>query len=74
VEFTSGDIQVAKESQKQGVFERRVSTSASLRVWKHRMRCHNENWSGKFFYLPYRGVSGDSHMRQVIIFNNVGVL
>jgi hypothetical protein len=32
-----------------GHLGRRVSIGACLRVWKHRMKCNNENWFGNFF-------------------------
>jgi hypothetical protein len=62
VESTSGAIQLVEEHQNIGIFENRVSIGACLRVWKHEMRCHNENWSGNFFYLPYHGVPEDNYM------------
>jgi hypothetical protein len=74
VESTSGAIQLIEEHWKQGIFERRVSISACLRVWKHGMRCHNENESGIFFYLPYHGAPEDSYTHQVVIFNDTSAL
>jgi hypothetical protein len=74
VESTNGAIQLVEETQKHGIYERRVSTTAFLRVWNKKMRCHNENRSGNFFYLPYCGAPDDSYMHQVVIFNNISVL
>jgi hypothetical protein len=52
VESTNGSIQIVVENLKHGVFGRRVSTSACLRVWKHMIHCNNENQFGNFFIYP----------------------
>jgi hypothetical protein len=51
VESTCGAIELTVEHCKQGDHGRRVSTSACLRGWKHKMKCNNENWYGKFFFF-----------------------
>jgi hypothetical protein len=74
VESTNGAIQVGVEHQKHGVFGRRVSIDACLRVWKHEMHCNNENQFGIFFYLPYRGAPDDREVHWCIMFNDTGAL
>jgi hypothetical protein len=71
----NGAIQITKKHREQGIHEKRVSTSAYLRYWKHWMRCHNENQSGNLFLFTHKVVHhGTLCMHRYIRFNGIDML
>jgi len=72
VESANGAIRVGVEHQKQGALGMKLSIDDFLRVWKHGMKCNNENQFG--IYLAYHGVPNDSEAHQCLMFKNIGVI
>jgi len=70
MESTNGAIKVNVEHCKWGGLGRRVSNGAFLSVWRHKIKCNNENLFDKK-KLPYLGVPDERDTHQGIMFTSI---